>query len=197
MEDAETHAVVGQCADARSEIAAAIVLSRDNSTLERASRVYALCGAEREASVLAGELTRRFPEATLTTQLSLPVTAAVSALRSGNPARTLELLEPVRRYDHAPSAEFWPAYLRGQAYLQLKDGDAARAEFGRILDHRGEVPASALYVLAHLGLARAAALDNDTAAARKAYDDFFSLWSEADPDLPVLQDARRERSALP
>ena len=86
------------------------------------------------------------------------MTAAALALTRHEPAKALELLEPVRTYDHAPSGEFWPAYLRGQAYLQAKDGAAAGVQFQSILDHRGEVPASVLYPLAHLGLARAAVL---------------------------------------
>jgi tetratricopeptide (TPR) repeat protein len=196
MEDAETHAIVGQCAEARAEVAGSLALSRDNSTLERGSRVLALCSADREASLLMDELAKRFPDATLTIHMALPITAAALALQSGNPPRALELLESVRRYDRAPSAEFWPAYLRGQAYLQLEDAQSATAEFRRILDHRGEVPTSALYPLASLGLARAAVLGNDTSTAQKGYDDFLSLWSQADPDLRVVQDARRERAAL-
>jgi eukaryotic-like serine/threonine-protein kinase len=196
MEDAETHAVVGQCSEARAEVAGSLALSRDNSTLERGSRVLALCGADREASSLTDELAKRFPDATLTMHLALPITAATAAWQARNPARVLELLEPVRRYDRAPSAEFWPAYLRGQAYLQLKDPKSATAEFRRILDHRGEVPASVLYPLASLGLARAAVMNRDAATAQKGYDDFLSIWSMADPDLRIVQDARRERAAL-
>jgi len=195
-QDAETHANVGECVEARSEVSAGLELSRDNITLERVSRVLAQCGAGSEALSLSNELARRFPEATLTTRVSLPVTAAALALQRGEPARALELLEPVGRYDHAPSAEFWPLYLRGQAYLQLKDGQAAGVQFKSILDHRGEVPASMLYPLAHLGLARAARLANDEGTVRKAYEDLFALWSEADPDLKPLKEARLEYSRL-
>ena len=124
------------------------------------------------------------------------MTAAALAIQRGNPAHGLELLEPARQYDPAPSSEFWPAYLRGQAYLQLKDGRAAGVEFRRILEHRGEVPESSLYPLAHLGLARAAVLASDTATARKAYEDFLTLWNEADSNLHQLQEARREHSRL-
>jgi len=195
-QDAETHANVGECAEARTEVSAGLELSRDNVTLERASRVLAGCGAGSEAMSLSSELARRFPEATLTTRVSLPVTAAALAIQRGEPARGLELLEPVGRYDHAPSAEFWPIYLRGQAYLQLKDGRAAGLQFQSILDHRGEVPTSMLYPLAHLGLARAATLANDTPKARKAYEDILTLWNEADTDLQPLKEARLELSRL-
>ena len=107
-----SHAVVGQCAEARREAAAAIGLSRDNFTLESAARALAWCGADAEASNLSRELARRFPEAILTTHVILPVIAAATAIKVGQPARALELLEPVRRFDHSPVAEFWPAYLQ-------------------------------------------------------------------------------------
>jgi tetratricopeptide (TPR) repeat protein len=196
MEDAENHAVVGQCAEARREVSTGLELGRDNGTLEQASRVLALCGAGREALSLSSEVAKRFPDATLTNRVSLPVTAAAVAIEQGEPARGLALLEPVKGYDHAPSAEFWPVYLRGQAYLQLKDGRAAASEFENIVTHRGEVPASVLYPLAHVGLARAAAMSNDADKARKAYEAFFALWNGADSDLPVLRDARLEYSRL-
>jgi hypothetical protein len=87
-------------------------------------------------------------------------------------------------------------YIRGQAYLQLTDGAAARKEFQTILDHRGQVPVSALYPLAHLGAARAATLMGDPAAARASYDSMLELWKSADPALAPLIEARRERAAL-
>ena len=101
MEDAESHAVVGQCAEARSEVPPGLALSRDNLTLERASRVLALCGAAAEASSLSSELAKRFPSATLTVHVALPVTAALLAIERGDPARGIELLEPAKPYDHA------------------------------------------------------------------------------------------------
>jgi eukaryotic-like serine/threonine-protein kinase len=196
MQDAEAHATVGECGVVRAEVTAGLQLSRDNETLERASRALALCGAGAEAMSLSTELATRFPQATVTQRISLPVTAAMLAGHQGQTTRVLGLLEPVRPYDHAPSALFWPAYLRGQAYLKLKDGQAASVQFQSIVENRGEVPASALFPLAHLGLARAATLANDTAKARKAYEDFFALWNEADPGLQQLKDARQEYARL-
>lgn len=196
VKDAETHAIVGQCEPARTEMADGLQLSRDNLTLERASRALALCGASREANTLTAELARRFPEATLTIDLALPITAAANAIRAGDPARGVEILEQVRRFDRAPSAEFWPAYLRGQAYLELKDAQAAAVEFRSIIRHRGEVPASALYPLAQLGLARALRLSGD-ATSGQAYEDFFAKWRDADADLAALKAARLEYSQLP
>jgi len=196
MEDAETHASVGQCAEARSEVASGLELSRDNLTLERASRVLALCGSGNEALSLSSELAKQFPNATQTIRVSSPVTAAALAIERGEPVRGLEQFEPVKPYDRTPSSEFWPVYLRGQAYVQLKDGGAAGAEFQSILDRRGEVPASVLYPLAYLGLARAALLVNNPEKARSAYEAFLALWRDADPDLRPLKDARLEHSRL-
>jgi tetratricopeptide (TPR) repeat protein len=196
IEDAETHAIAGQCAEARGEVPPGLALSRDNVTLERAGRVLALCGAGAEALNLSSELAKRFPDATLTVHASLPMTAAVLAMQRGDTARALELLEPVRAYDRAPSAEFWPAYLRGLTYLQLKDGQAARGQFQSIVDHRGQVPASMLYPLAHLGLARAAMMVNDVGTARKSYQAMLALWDRADPALQPLKAARLELSRL-
>jgi hypothetical protein len=118
------------------------------------------------------------------------------ALSRGEPKRAIELLETVRSYDLAPAAELWPIYIRGQAHLQVKDGAAARKEFQTILDHRGQIPVSLLYPLAHLGAARAATLMGDPAAARASYDRLLELWKSADKALAPLNDARRERAAL-
>jgi Tfp pilus assembly protein PilF len=195
-EDAETHALADECPDARREVAAGLEMSRDNFTLERASRVRALCGDGQEVSQLSGELSNRFPNATLTTRIQLPVTMAALALKRREPARTLESLETVRPYDHAPASEFWPAYLRGLAYLQSKEGESAAAQFRTILEHRGEAPTSPLYPLSHVGLARAAVITGDLDQGRKAYESFLDLWKGADSTLRILEDARQEYARL-
>jgi tetratricopeptide (TPR) repeat protein len=195
VDDAEMHAVVGQCHDAKSEVEAAMALSRDSATLEQASRALALCGAAAEAQALSSELAMRLPEATLTNHMSLPTTAAILALERGDAAHAIELLESVRPFDHAPTAKFWPRYVRGLAYLRLDNRQAAAAEFRSILATRGEVPTSMLYPLAHLGLARAIR-SMDEAGARRSYGDFLELWAKADADLQPLQTARLEHSRL-
>jgi serine/threonine protein kinase/tetratricopeptide (TPR) repeat protein len=196
LEDAETHAMLGQCAETRREAAAGLALSRDMVTLEHAAHVLALCGSATEAMAFSNELAKRFPEATLITHLSLPVIAASAALERGDAARAIAILEPVRPYDHAGSADFWPMYLRGRAFLQLKDGQRAANEFRAIIDHRGEVPTSPLYALAHVGLARAATLLKDSDTARREYEAFFKLWNDADPNLQTLKEARAEYARL-
>ena len=108
----------------------------------------------------------------------------------------VELLEAVKRFDHSPVAEFWPAYLRGEAQLQLGRHAEAADEFRSIVDHRGEMADSLLYPLAHLGLARARASGGDRAGARQSYLAFFTLWKDADSTLLPLTDARREFARL-
>jgi hypothetical protein len=128
--------------------------------------------------------------------LQRPVSAAVRALQRGDAAGAVALLDPVAPYDRAPSAEFWPSYVRGLAFLQQKDGSRARAEFDRILGNRGAAPTSPLYALARLGAARAASSSGDVAGARMSHEALLSLWSGADSTLPPLDDARREYARL-
>jgi hypothetical protein len=124
------------------------------------------------------------------------VIAAATAIRARQPVRAVELLDAVKRFDHSPVAEFWPAYLRGEAQRQLGRHAEAADEFRSIVDHRGEMADSPLYPLAHLGLARAQASGGDGAGARQSYLAFFTLWKDADANLLPLTDARREFARL-
>jgi len=103
-------------------------------------------------------------------------------------------LQSVSRYESA--SYFFQNYLRGQIYLSEQKGAEAAAEFQKILDHRGWSPTSVMYVPAHLWLARAAVIQGDQAKARKSYQDFFALWKDADADLPVLIEAKKEYEKL-
>ena len=149
-------------------------------------------------SSLSDELAARFPDATLTTRIQLPVTAAALALQRGEPARALELLEPVKPYDHAPAAEFWPAYLRGQAYLQLKDGRAAARP---VPEHprpsrRGARPRRSTRSRTSASLARPRWRETSAGPAT-AYEGFFALWNGADPDLQPLNEGRERVRPTP
>ena len=90
----------------------------------------------------------------------------------------------------------YPVYVRGQAYLAAHQGSEAAVEFQKILDHPGVVLNEPIGALAHLGLARAYAMQGDTAKARAAYNDFFTLWKDADPDIPILIAAKSEYAKL-
>ena len=195
VEDAESHAVVGRCDEARREASDGLALARNKGSLERAGRVLALCGDAQAANV-AQELGSRFREATMTTRVHLPLIAAGEAFRRGDSGRMLTLLQPVAPYDHVPGAELWSRYLRGQAYLRMKDGQASAVQFDAILANRGQEPESPLHTLAQLGRARAAVLTGDTDTARKAYAAFLSEWQRADSDLEPLLEARREQASL-
>jgi tetratricopeptide (TPR) repeat protein/predicted Ser/Thr protein kinase len=196
-QDADVHSTAGQCAEARREATDALGLSRDEVTLWTAGRALAWCGAAADARSVASELAKRFPEAIMATGVMVPVIAAATAIQAKQPARALELLDPVRRFDHAPAAEFWPAYLRGHALSQLGRDAEAAGEFRSVTEHRGERPDSALYPLAQLGLARALASTGDRGGARQAYEAFFTFWKDADPALAPLKEARLAIARLP
>jgi tetratricopeptide (TPR) repeat protein len=195
-EDAEASAIAGDCVQSRRQSSRATALADDNFTLERTARALALCGDAAEADALVGKLRRRFSSATLTMELQLPVITAIQEERRREWTRALQTLESVTAYEGAPAAEFWPSYLRGQAYLAIGDDTKAAQQFARILGHRGEAPASPLYALARLGLARASTLEGSTPAAVQHYGNFFGLWKSADPELAFLKDARREYARL-
>jgi len=193
-EQALRSAVFGDCQGARADAAQGLNLARGRASLPRAALALALCGETNQPKLLVDELTRRFPEDTVINSIWLPVIRAATELQRGREGQAVEHLQSALRYEAA--AEFWPQYLRGEAYLRLGRGAEAAAEFQKILDHRGEAPLSVLYPLAHLGQARAAALSSDVVKSRQAYQTFFGLWKEADPDLHVLRAARHEYDRL-
>ena len=120
-------------------------------------------------------------------------------LAEHDPTACIELLRPVTPYDLAMSDSFdnvYPAYLRGLAYLQLKKGDLAAAEFRKVLDHSGVVQGFVTGALSILQLGRAQVLMHDEESARKSYEDFLALWKNADPDLPIYKEAKAEFAAL-
>ncbi|MEQ1909138.1 MAG: serine/threonine-protein kinase, partial [Vicinamibacterales bacterium] len=173
VEDAESHALVGDCATARRESSDGLSLSRDNFALERTSRLLALCGDQQAASAIVSELESRFSDATLSMRLLVPVTKAVAALDRGQADRARDLLGPVQPYDVTSAGEFWPPYVRGLALLQLEDGAAAATQFRLVIDHRGIAPTSPLFALAHIGLGRAELRQGHRAEARAAYERFL------------------------
>jgi tetratricopeptide (TPR) repeat protein len=150
----------------------------------------ALCGEASQARMLADEIARKNPHSTLAAKVWLPVIRAAVEIERGNAGQAIQLLQQTSTYEL--SALYWPAYLRGQAYLREQSGHAAAAEFRRIIENRGWHPASPLWPLAYPGLARAAALSGDTETSRRAYQDFLAVWKDADADLPVLIEARNE-----
>jgi eukaryotic-like serine/threonine-protein kinase len=105
-------------------------------------------------------------------------------------------LQPVSPIELGDGGDLLPVYLRGQAYLMLHDGNRAAAEFQKFIDHRGLVGNFPWGAFARLGLARAYAMQGDTAKAKAAYQDFLALWKDADPDIPILKEAKAEHARL-
>ena len=119
-----------------------------------------------------------------------------------NAVRSIELVQVAAPYElgmlsvSASSSCLYPVYVRAEAYLSAHQGIEAAAEFQKILDHRGLLWNCATGALAHLGLARAYAMQGDTAKAKAAYQDFLTLWKDADPDIPVYKEAKAEYAKL-
>ncbi|HZS04408.1 MAG TPA: protein kinase [Blastocatellia bacterium] len=193
-EQALRSALFGDCRQARTTAVQGLKLARGRASLPRAALALALCGEASQAKLLIDELTRLHPEDTLINEIWLPAVSAAIALQRGDATQAIEQLQTASRYEAA--AEFWPQYLRGQAYLKLGRGAEAAAEFQKILNARGQAPLSVLYPLAQYGLARAALLTGDAATSRKAYQDFLALWKDADGDLPVLGSAKKDAERL-
>ena len=187
-------AQMGDCKLVREQTAKALDLSRRQQTMVPAGITLATCGELSQAQAIIGELARRFPKDTILNKAQLPLVQAVIELRRGNAAEAIRLLETTRPYEGY--ALFQIAYLRGRAYLDEQKGADAAAEFQKILDHRGWQAISHLFPLAHLGLARAAVLQGDTAKARKAYQDLLALWKDADAGSAILIEAKREYEKL-
>src|SRR5262245_29505779 len=186
---AEWSVELGDCRQARENISRSSAYPRSPIFLFRISFAHALCGEVRQAQILADELLRKYAGEPIV-EWSVPLTRAAIEIRRGAHAQALQILQSASRYERA--SYFIPNYLRGQIYLSEKKGAEAAAEFQKILDNRGWSPTSAMYVPAHLWLARAAMIQGDLAKARKSYQDFLALWKDADPDLPIMIEAKKE-----
>jgi serine/threonine protein kinase/tetratricopeptide (TPR) repeat protein len=172
----------------------ALSFSRDLLYLENSANALAACGQAAAAQSLVNEMQKGFPHDTLLNSVWIPLIRAQLELSRGNGAQAVQLLESARKYD--VYGDYWPQYVRAQAYAKQGNGVQAATEFKNILDHRGWYPLSPVYALAHLGYARASQQSGDTAKARKAYQDFFDLWKNADATLPFVAEARQEYDKL-
>jgi eukaryotic-like serine/threonine-protein kinase len=190
-------ALFGDAAKAQSEAAAAIGISRGATVEAEAALACVISGDAGHAQSLAEDLARRFPDDTIVQYAYLPEIRAEAEIARGNPPQAVQLLEAPATYELATGVQGLPIFIRGEAYLAEHDGASAAAEFQKILDHPGVVMNSPIGPLAHLELGRAEALAGDTAKARAAYQDFFALWQHADPDIPILKQARAEFAKLP
>jgi len=175
--------------------------SHDLQYASALARAYA--GDDEQAQKLTDDLGQRFPEATIVQFNYLPTLRAKLAVGKGNASEALETLRAALPYDLGRTTyssygwtSLYPVYVRGEAYLAANQGTEAAAEFLKILDHRGIVLNSPIGALAHLQIGRAYATQGDIAKAKAAYQDFLSLWKNADPDIPVLIAAKAEYAKL-
>jgi tetratricopeptide (TPR) repeat protein len=162
---------------------------------------FALAGDVANANRAIDDLTKRFPQNTVVQTRYLPMARSALALNSGNAQGALDVLSAAAPYQLGHTNEdftfaLYPIYFRGQAYLAAKNGSAAITEFQKILDHSGVIGNEPIGALAHLGLGRAYALSGDSTKAKTAYQDFFALWKTADPDVPILKEAKAEYAKL-
>jgi tetratricopeptide (TPR) repeat protein len=191
----------GNATAARQNAMSALALAPGKDVTTIAALALGRAGEAAQAKRLADALDRDFPQHTIVQGYWLPSIRAAIELNAKNGAKAVETLKTAAPYELGQSQPFFvgmmsPPYLRGQAYLQLRQGNEAAAEFQRILDHRGVVLNSPLASLAHLGLARAYSLEGDNAKARAAYDNFLKLWKGADSDISLLREVQIEYARL-
>jgi tetratricopeptide (TPR) repeat protein len=202
--EAVCEASFGNAAEAKRRAAAALKLAKGRDVEYSAAFALALSGESSASQRLAVDLEKRFPEDTPVQFEYLPTLRALSALTHGAPLDAVEHLERARPYDLAlPGTAFfakfgglYPAYIRGESYLAAGRGQEAAAEFQKVLNHRGIVMADPVGALARLQLGRAYVASGDIAKAKNTYEDFLTLWKDADEDIPVLKQARAEYATL-
>lgn len=181
---------------ARQGVAASLSLASGYDAQSYAPAILARAGDSARAEKMANKLAGDYPRDTIVNSMLLPVIRASIQIDRNDPAGAVKFLETVLPYELGDADALHSAYLRGLAYLQLRQASEAAVEFQKILDHRGIVLNSPIGALAHLQLARAYTMQGDTAKARAAYQDFLTLWKDADPDIPILIAAKSEYAKL-
>ncbi len=203
LNSALREAEFGNFDQARAEAKSALGIASTRDAQALASLILACAGDRAGALSLVDDLHKQFPLNTMLNYYWLPVVRANLEIRGGHPAQALKLLEDTLPYDLAfPQPQFseggllYPPYARGQAYLALRQGQQAAAEFQKLLDHRSIVQNNPLGSLAHLQIGRAYAMQGDTAKSKAAYQDFLTLWKDADHDVPIFIAAKAEYAKL-
>jgi tetratricopeptide (TPR) repeat protein len=193
-------AELGNKALAREGVTAALALSGGYDAKVASALTLARIGDVARAKTISEELKKSYPNHTLLKIYWLPTIDAAIELSRSNPSQAILQLEPAAPYETGLAGTFinylYPAYVRGEAYLEAHNGPAAAAEFQKVLDHRGIVLNFVMGALVHLQIGRAYAMAGDTAKAKAAYQNFFNIWKDADPDIPILQQAKAEYAKL-
>jgi tetratricopeptide (TPR) repeat protein/predicted Ser/Thr protein kinase len=194
-------ALVGNMDAAKQDAKTSIFRSDSKQGNAFSAIALALAGDSAQAARLSDDLRKNFPADTIVQYDDLPMIRAATALHSDEASRAVEALAGAEPYElgqtnYSFTFALYPVYLRGQAYLAAMQGAAAQVEFQKILDHYSVVGNQPIGALARLGLARSYALQGDTPRARAAYSDFLNLWKNADPDVPLLKQAKTEFAKL-
>jgi eukaryotic-like serine/threonine-protein kinase len=198
--EAIREAEFGNGSRARQASTNALALAGGRDVEVLAALTLALVGDRAAARKLLTKLDQESPLNTMIRSYWLPTIRAVLELDDGNAPRAIELLEAAKTYELVSPLQFqvgtmYPAYVRGQAYLRAGQAQQA-AELQKVIDHRGEVVNCFTGALSHLRLGRVYAIGGDTVKAKAAYQDFLTLWKDADPDIPILKEAKAEYAKL-
>ena len=193
---ARAEALLGEPDRARETVAQAMRLGDSKDVKTQLALVLALSGQVTQAQQIMDRLVRENPTSTYLNAIHAPVLRSAVQFNSGQAEQALRELEPMKPYEFGFEAGLLPNYLRGMIYLKLGKSQEAAAEFKAVLDHRGVDPIGIVYVMAHLGLARAYNMQGDTAKAKATYQDFLTLWKDADPDIPILKETKAEYAKL-
>ncbi len=193
-------AEIGETARARHAAMEALATGPGRDVRVKTAWALARAGDALQAQTHAKNLEKEFSFNNYLRAYSIPTIRAAAEVQNGNPARAIEILRTIPfELGHTPGTlpNLYPIYVRGLAFLQAGDPRAAKIEFQKIIDHPGVVYSFIIGPLAHLQLARAQAMMGDKGAARKSYQEFLTLWKDADPDIPIYQQAKAEYARLP
>ncbi len=194
-----TDALFGYSADARQKALEALELSNEPQARAFAAAILASIGDVQKSAAIVAGVEHDAPDNHFVQAIAIPQAKAVAQIEQNKLGEALSTLEGLRPYEFGTgpqSVGVTPIFLRGEAYLRMHDGAKAAGEFQRILDHRGAAGFASEYPLARLNLARAYAMQGDTAKAKTTYQDFFAAWKDADPDVPILKTARADYEKL-
>jgi len=194
LDEAWAGCLYGRSAPSAAAAEKGLAASRGPDELFAAARVLAVCGDDKKAAALAAQLGKDRPLDTLMQTIGISQVKALIEIRHGNGAAAVDLLKSAATYDRM---EEWIHIARGQAYLAAKRPSDAVQEFKRVLSRKDWPRFTSSFPLAQLGTARAYAQQGDTANAKHAYQDLFATWKNADPYLPVVEQAKSEYSKLP
>ena len=189
-------ALFGNFEQARQQAANALAHSSGRDVQFEAALALALARESNRAQRIANDLAKLYPQSTIVQFNYLPAIHAQIALSSNDYSKALDALQVGAPYDMGSMGRMYPIYVRGEAYLAARQGGDAAAEFQKILDHRGIVWNLPIGALVHLQLGRAYAMQGDTGKAKSAYKDFLTIWKDADPDIPILKQAKAEYAKL-